>query len=325
MKGISYPILLCLIVIISNALASSENIDTKAIDTEISQLRRSVKKAIGYELSYDENSIQKIEDYIDKISTSSEPEGLPEIQKRISFFITTTFIENCGGTWCIEQGNIGWKTSSGSCLFIEPFVSKRFESKKFSLAVFYEKMADIYMKTAANENQEPGTKNDLKSMMIWGDGFSFNIEEPDKWHGYTDDASQHGFNVYFVYDTFNFSTSPALIYGKVMSKSRLSVQEHLEADMENYRKSDKKVDFKNFKIANIDYEAATKKYIIDDKTCDYLCYLDPGKNIDVYLIFVLNAYMNVCDDFTKTFSELISSFRWLGVKAITNQNKTPPQ
>lgn len=162
---------------------------------------------------------------------------------------------------------------------------------------------------------------DMKGMLIYGKNFSFLVSEPEGWKGYTSDAYRYGLNAYFCIGEYDFDSSPEAMYIRVLSKGDYSVEEHLKIDMNNFKKKKSKVTFEDFKVVNLGYKYASKKYIIDDKTCDYLCYILPDKDSSVYLIFVLTVKKEVCNKYLDSFNELLKSFTWIG-QDVKVQNKT---
>lgn len=162
---------------------------------------------------------------------------------------------------------------------------------------------------------------DMKGMLIYGKNFSFLVSEPDGWKGYTSDAYRYRLSAYFCIGKYNFDSSPGAMYIRVLSKGDSSVEEHLKIGMNNFKRKKNKVIFEDFKVVNLKYKYASKKYLIDNKTCDYLCYLDPGKDSLVYLLFVLTAEKEICNKYLDAFNELLKSFTWIG-QDVKVQNKT---
>jgi hypothetical protein len=87
--------------------------------------------------------------------------------------------------------------------------------------------------------------------------------------------------------------------------------------MDLYKNDKRKIIFKDFEIADLKYKNYTKQYIINDTTCDYLCYLDPGTEFDTYVMFVLATNTKNCDKHFTVFTSLLQSFSWGGDKVKT--------
>ncbi len=139
---------------------------------------------------------------------------------------------------------------------------------------------------------------------------SFSLVPPKKWKVNIDDANDRGMYAYMVMDEYTFETSPAIIYVRLMDKTDLGVDEHLKADMDDYRKKKIDVSFHPFKVGNLNYTYAARKYTFGKKSCDYVCYIDPGKNDQSYLIFVLTTDYEHCNSYTQEFRSVLKSFQW---------------
>ncbi len=142
---------------------------------------------------------------------------------------------------------------------------------------------------------------------------SFSIVPPKKWTVNVEDAKNRGMYAYFLVGGYTYETSPAIIYIRLMDKMGLRVDEHLQADMNDSRKGNADVSFHPYKIGKMKYTAATRKYRYGKKSCDYLCYVDPGKGEPSYLIFVLTTDYKNCDTYTEDFRAMLESFQWTGM------------
>jgi hypothetical protein len=152
---------------------------------------------------------------------------------------------------------------------------------------------------------------DMGGMIIYGDGFSFTLSEPKLWEGNTQDAAKYEVNVYFVQKGYNFGNTPCLMYARVMDKGDYSVKQNLEYDMEQFKSKDKKIKFYDFDVGKLTYDYASKMYEMSNGTNDYCVYIDPGKEVKVYLIFVLTGKKEIVKQEKKTFISLLKSFNWL--------------
>jgi hypothetical protein len=158
-------------------------------------------------------------------------------------------------------------------------------------------------------SESPEAKpDDLKTMLKGKD--SFFISPPRDWTVDIDDANAREMYAYFVVNGYTFETSPGVIYIRLMDKMGLTVSDHLKADMDHYRKDNAKVKFETFKVSGLHYTYAAKKYRIKDKSCDYVCYIDPDKEQQSYLIFVLTANEKNCSAYEGLFVDMLKSFSW---------------
>ena len=139
---------------------------------------------------------------------------------------------------------------------------------------------------------------------------SFFISPPRDWTVDTDDANAREMYAYFVVKGTPLKLHQAVIYIRLMDKMGLTVSDHLKADMDYYRKNSAKVKFEHSSVSGLHYTYAAKKYRIKDKSCDYVCYIDPDKEQQSYLIFVLTANEKHCSTYEGLFVDMLKSFSW---------------
>jgi len=152
----------------------------------------------------------------------------------------------------------------------------------------------------------------MDQLLIYGNGWMFNVKEPKGWRCYTEDAYRYHMNAYFCLGKKNINNSPATMNIEVLRKGGKTLQERLAIDMEDYKKQSKSLEFLDFLVDGIKYESISKIYIINDKTTDYVCFLDPSKDSPWYLVFVLHGPKEESPKYEKDFLALIRSFSWLG-------------
>lgn len=156
-----------------------------------------------------------------------------------------------------------------------------------------------------------GVASAQDALLVYGQDFSFKVTEPQGWEGVTADANRNRVNIYFRMPGYDFNSSPALMYIRVLTKDGLTVQQHLEVDMQAFSQRKKSVVFEVFDVPGLSYKQASKKYIINDNQVDYLCYLDPGDKYNQYVIFVLTGPKGMAEKALDEFIPLLQSFIWL--------------
>ena len=156
-----------------------------------------------------------------------------------------------------------------------------------------------------------GTALAQDALIIYGDNLSFKVSEPPNWRGHTDDAGRYRLNAYFSLPGYDFNSSPAVMYIRVMKKGGLTVQKRLEADMADFAKRKQSIEFSDFAVENVNYQYAAKQYFINSTSIDYLCYIDPGESSPLYVIFVLSGPKELSGTYLADFKKLIQSFTWL--------------
>jgi hypothetical protein len=159
-----------------------------------------------------------------------------------------------------------------------------------------------------------GTACAQEALIVYGNNFSFKVSEPSGWRGITSDASKHQVNLYFPMPGYAFNSSPVLMYVRVLNKNGNTVRKSIELDMADFSQRKQKIAFFDFPVQNLNYEYASKKYLINDNQSDYLYYIDPGPSSPNYLIFVLTGPKATCEQYLYVFKELLASFRWLNLE-----------
>jgi hypothetical protein len=149
------------------------------------------------------------------------------------------------------------------------------------------------------------------ALFIYGNGFSFWVIEPEGWLCHTEDAFRYTMNAYFCLGEKKINKSPAIMHITVRDKGGETIQQGLAFDMENYKKHSKKIEFLESPLDALAYEFAAKTYLINDKTTDYVCFVDPDKKSPLYLVFVLHGPKEESPKYEKDFLSLVKSFIWL--------------
>jgi len=179
---------------------------------------------------------------------------------------------------------------------------------KFSFALI---CSTLYIFSFTTPAYSALADSDMKSLIIDGRNFWFMITEPDGWKVEINDANARKLNAYFVPNGYAFNNSPGVMYIRVLDKQGLTVEQHLAADAEDFRKRHS-VQYKKFNVQGIKYQYVTRLDLIDNQYCDYLCYVDPGATYQSYLIFVLSADMKLCNKYTDLYRTFLKSFFWGG-------------
>jgi hypothetical protein len=160
----------------------------------------------------------------------------------------------------------------------------------------------------------PGRTQDRNkdALLIYGQGWMFGVIEPKGWRCHTKDAYKYTMNAYFCLGKKNIDNSPAIMHISVYDKGGRTMEENLAIDIKNYKKHHKKVELSEFLISGLTEEFASRILIYDEKTTDYVCFLDPDKNSPLYLVFVLHGPNDVSPKYEMDFLSLIGSLHWLG-------------
>jgi len=154
----------------------------------------------------------------------------------------------------------------------------------------------------------------MDQLLIYGNGWMFNVKEPKGWIGHTEDAYRYRVNIYFCLGKKSFDKSPVVMHISVNNKRGETLQQKMDSDVADYKKQHKKLELQEFPISEPAYKVLSKKYSYDDKTTDYVCFLDPDEDSPLYMVLVLNGPKEETPKYEKDFLSLIRSFSWLGGK-----------
>lgn len=140
----------------------------------------------------------------------------------------------------------------------------------------------------------------------------FGVVEPKGWTGHTKDAARYRLNVYFCLGKKNIDNSPAIMHITVFGKGNSTIQQHLDYDIEQYKKHFWNLELKDFSVEGLKYSYVSRIFKIGDKIIDYVCFLDPGVSSPLYVVFVLHGPKEISPQYEKDFISLVKSFTWMG-------------
>ncbi len=160
-----------------------------------------------------------------------------------------------------------------------------------------------------------GDANAEDMLLVYGKDFSwaFKVSEPTGWKGVVNDATRNTVNIYFCLPGYNFDSSPALMYIRILARNGLTVAQHLQADMNDFSNRKKKIAFEEFDIPGLKLEYAAKKYLINDDQTDYLCYIDTNAESSIFAVIVLTAPKDLAEKYRDDFIYMARSFSWWSI------------
>jgi hypothetical protein len=160
-----------------------------------------------------------------------------------------------------------------------------------------------------------GVANAEDMLLLYGEDFSwaFKVSEPTGWKGVVNDATRNNVNIYFRLPGYDFDSSPALMYIRILSKNGLPVSKLLQADMDDFSKRKKKIAFEEFDIPGLKFEYAAQKYLINNDQIDYLCYIDTNEQSSIFAVLVLTAPSELAEKYREDFVYLVRSFSWWSI------------
>lgn len=158
-----------------------------------------------------------------------------------------------------------------------------------------------------------GTVLAQDALWVYGKDWSFMVSEPAGWTGITSDVNKYQVNLYFPMAGYDINSSPVLMYVRVLEKNGNTVKKSLEFDMLDYSQRKKRIEFLEFPVGTLNYDYASKKYLINQDQVDYLCYIDPAPASPYYVIMILTGPKGECDNYLDNFLYLVRSFKWLKV------------
>ena len=135
-------------------------------------------------------------------------------------------------------------------------------------------------------------KENLDRLLVYGEGFIFGVKEPKGWKADTTNAPSVYANILFYKPGESIQTAKALIFIRVNKKYDEQVEKDLEWDMNQYRKRNPNVQFKDITVSHAEYKLYPKLFHINNIFYEYVTYINPGIGKPVTLSAAMNVQKN---------------------------------
>ncbi len=172
-----------------------------------------------------------------------------------------------------------------------------------------------FAKIVKRNGDAPGEKKTgIKGMYcVYSKDWFFGTPALPGWDFVEEDGSGD-FNAYYCYPGKIYTSSPAIIYIRVMNKKGLNMKAALEQDMKEFSVQVSDAAYHAYPEGkNKRFVTASMIYTYRDRA-DFLTFLDPGKKYKFYLIFCLAGASKYTQGFESYFRELVSGFVAVGTR-----------
>ena len=151
------------------------------------------------------------------------------------------------------------------------------------------------------------------SLIVYGKGFSFGVNEPAGWAGDTSElARQYGVNLIFVPQAKSSRERGVTIRIRVNRKVDKNTEQDLKADMDGYRKKYPTVRFEDLELKNERYKVFSKLFFVTDQFYEYVAYVNPGEDLPMVFSFALSKQgQRASREELAAFDAIIQSFAFL--------------
>lgn len=172
----------------------------------------------------------------------------------------------------------------------------------------------LFLQTVRAQNPQP-TKEKLDRLIVYGDGFSFGVKEPENWHAETGDlARKQQVNVLFT-PTRQTADHQVTIRVRVNKKVDENTVEDLNYDMQQYKKDYPAAEFSILSVAHPDYKTFAKLVYVSDRFYEYVAYVNPGSVSKFNFSVAMSKKISpATPDEWKAFQEVLESLIWLSAK-----------
>ena len=152
----------------------------------------------------------------------------------------------------------------------------------------------------------------LNNLIIYGDGFSFAVREPDGWVGDTDKvAAKYHVNVVFLPPEAS-KKYDVTIRVLICNKHDDNTIEDLNYDMQGYKKEFPKAQFSELNLHHDEYKTFAKTVFVPNQFYEYVAYVNPGPG-KRFIFSVAMSKQNepATDDELKAYEAVLKSIFWL--------------
>ena len=162
--------------------------------------------------------------------------------------------------------------------------------------------------------QSPDTTG-MNSLIVYGDGFSFSVYEPDGWMGDTDSAASYGgSNIIFYPEGAGPGGDATLIQVSVFEKKDEKTEEDLAYDVAQYAEY-AGLHTEKIALGHPEYQVFSKLVYVKGSFHAYIAYLNGGVRYESGLSTVMTVVgREATDAELDAFRQVIASLWLMGLK-----------
>jgi len=165
---------------------------------------------------------------------------------------------------------------------------------------------------------ESQSKPKMDNLIVYGEGFSFAVKEPDGWRADTGEiASQYHVNVIFSPLQEASLKHNVSIRVRVSKKQDENTIEDLNYDMQQYKKQFPAAQFSDLTITHPEYKTFARRVFLPDKFHEYVAYLNPGPGKPfVFSVAMSRQDAPATEDELRAYELVLKSVQWMTSSAI---------
>ena len=155
-------------------------------------------------------------------------------------------------------------------------------------------------------------KERLDRLIVYGDGFTFGVKEPEGWLANSGDlARKQQVNVLFT-PTQQAEDQQVTIRVRVNDKVDENTIEDLNYDMKQYKNDYPKAEFSDLSVAHPQYKTFTKLAYVPGQFYEYVAYVNPGNASKFDFSVAMSKKSSPANpDEMKAFETVLKSLVWL--------------
>lgn len=159
---------------------------------------------------------------------------------------------------------------------------------------------------------------EIDSLMVYGEDFTFFVDEPEEWQGDIKRAKEYKCNIIFYKSWNDLQQGGPVVQVTVYTKKDEDILKDLLYDISQYRKSYSNLKEKEedgLKNVHKKYQFVSKLVFVENSFFQYIVYLNPGTSFKDGLSVAMNiAKRPATKDELRAFKKIISSLEILNVK-----------
>ncbi|MBC7450154.1 MAG: hypothetical protein H7259_01550 [Cytophagales bacterium] len=162
--------------------------------------------------------------------------------------------------------------------------------------------------TSHNSFGQISDTSKMSNLVVYGDGFTFSVEEPIGWTGDIDIAKDYYSNIAFYQSKDDIKKGGALIQVYRFGKQDEKTEKDLEYDIKSYKDKYKNLKQQDFLVSHKDYKCYSKLVYVDNDFYQYIVYVNPGPKFRTGVSVAINISKRLAtEEELQAFRQIISS------------------
>ena len=150
----------------------------------------------------------------------------------------------------------------------------------------------------------------MKGLIVYGEGFSFSVHEPEGWVGDIDKAAAYHANIIFYPEGGDPEKVP-LVQVALFHKQDEKTADDLAYDVKSYEQQYHDLQKEDFRVDHKEYRVFSKLVFVKKEFYQYIAYVNAGeKFLNGFSIGMNIAKRPATDEEMKAYREIIASL-WM--------------